>query len=406
MSVTIILASCLIMILIKIICKKPANFPPGPPAIPILGSTPFLFGKGVEKFVSDKIASYGPVTGLYAGSYPFIMINDWKLAKSLFLTEEFSGRVNNYFTNWERCTDGVSLGVVFTEGARWTSQRNFIVKQLKSFGFGKKSLETVIWKEAKDIVEYILSLDDHLTIDSSLFSLPPLNVLWSMVAGQPFSRDDAEIKELLELNTFAFSSKSFMIALHAPWVRHVLPSLSGYSKMLSAVRGTKEKIREQIIEHEKVLDIDNPRDFIDMYLIEMKNNPDPEFNLEQLVMIGHDLMSAGSETVATTMNWVILFLALYPEVQEKCYQEILALGIQLDGSLTLTDKLNYCKATIAEVQRVSEVAVSSVQHRVIREVTLPTGHVIPEGTIAMTNIKKFLSDPKLWDRPELFLPQR
>ena len=37
---------------------------------------------------------------------------------------------------------------------------------------------------------------------------------------------------------------------------------------------------------------------------------------------------------------------------------------------------------------------------------LPTGHVVPEGSIAMTNIKKFLSDPELWDQPEQFKPER
>ena len=40
------------------------------------------------------------------------------------------------------------------------------------------------------------------------------------------------------------------------------------------------------------------------------------------------------------------------------------------------------------------------------QTTLPTGHIVPEGSIAMTNIKKFLSDPELWDQPEQFNPER
>ena len=113
-------------------------------------------------------------------------------------------------------------------------------------------------------------------------------------------------------------------------------------------------------------------------------------------------------------------------------------------------KLQFCQATVgeifatiqffftpdvAEIQRVSVVAISSLQHRVTKTVscsnilsphtplpdyiaqspdyillspqtTLPTGHVVPEGSIAMTNIKKFLSDPELWDQPEQFNPER
>ena len=78
----------------------------------------------------------------------------------------------------------------------------------------------------------------------------------------------------------------------------------------------------------------------------------------------------------------------------------------------------------AEVQRVSVVAVTGVMHRVTKSVscctifssqrhtivvpqtTLPTGHVVPKGSIAMTNIKKFLTDPELWDQPEQFNPER
>ena len=226
----------------------------------------------------------------------------------------------------------------------------------------------MIIKEASDLVDHMLSLGDQVKIDSSLFALPVLNVLWNMVAGRSFSRDDEGVQKLLDLNTFLFNSEIFMIAMCAPWIRHVLPSVSGYDKWLEGVNGIKNQLRREIQEHETILDVDNPRDFIDAYLIEMKKNPDPEFSTEQLVMIGHDLMSAGSETVATTMNWIILYLVLYPEVQEKCYREIEELIDQSNVALSDAERLHFCQATIAEIQRVSQVAVSNIQHRVMKKV--------------------------------------
>merc|ERR1712215_448068 len=97
---------------------------------------------------------------------------------------------------------------------------------------------------------------------------------------------------------------------------------TGYSKWLEGVNQINDIIKKEIKEHEATLDEDHPRDFIDMYLIEMQKNNDPDFNTKQLMMICHDLMSAGSETAATTMNWIIMYLALYPDVQDQCYQEI------------------------------------------------------------------------------------
>ena len=116
------------------------------------------------------------------------------------------------------------------------------------------------------------------------------------------------------------------------------------------------------------MDDENPRDLIDSYLTEIKNNPDPEFCKEQLVMIGIDLMGAGSETSSTTLMWALLFLVRYPEIQEKCFKEIeMYIG---ESKVTLEDseKLNFCQATVAEIQRVGEVALSSLQHRVTEEV--------------------------------------
>jgi len=296
---------------------------------------------------------------------------------------------------------------VDASGKSWASQRNFIVKHLKNFGFGKKDLEVVIARESNDLVDHILSLGDTtVEMNGFTFAVPILNVLWDMVAGHSLQREDKQLKKMLDLMNFVFCSKIFFAAMAMPWVRFIFPSLTGYNKRLEALQSMQDYIRKEIREHEQDIDFTSPRDLIDSYLIEMKNTNDPEFHKEQLVMIGMDLMSAGSETTSTTLLWVVIYLVLYPEVQERCYEEVMTNLGESPVSLTDTDRLHYCQATIAEIQRVSVVAIASLQHRVTKTVTLPTGHVIPEGTIALGNIKKFLNDPKLWDRPEIFNPNR
>ena len=235
-------------------------------------------------------------------------------------------------------------------------------------GFGKKNLGEEIAREGYEAVRYLLGMGERITVESSLFALPVLNVLWTMVGGKSYSRSDMEMKKLLDLNTLLFESQIFFIALHMPSVRFLLPSLTGYSKWLEGVNQINDIIKKEIKEHEATLDEDDPRDFIDMYLIEMKKNNDPDFSTKQLMMICHDLMSAGSETTATTLNWIIMYLSLYPEVQDRCYQEIeegIGQGIPTPADM---DKLDFCQATICEIQRVAQVAVSSVQHKIHKEV--------------------------------------
>ena len=43
---------------------------------------------------------------------------------------------------------------------------------------------------------------------------------------------------------------------------------------------------------------------------------------EQLIATMVDLFSAGSETTSTTLAWAVLYLILYPDIQERVHREI------------------------------------------------------------------------------------
>ena len=80
------------------------------------------------------------------------------------------------------------------------------------------------------------------------------------------------------------------------------------------------------------------------------------------------------------MLWVLLFLAVYPEEQKKCQDEIDSV-VGNSRNVTLSDKPNlpFCEAFICEVQRVSSVAMASLEHRASHDMTYQ-GYYIPEGT--------------------------
>ena len=47
-----------------------------------------------------------------------------------------------------------------------------------------------------------------------------------------------------------------------------------------------------------------------------------EKGLESLEIVLVDLFLGGSETTATSINWTILYLLHYPQVQEKLHAEL------------------------------------------------------------------------------------
>ena len=52
-----------------------------------------------------------------------------------------------------------------------------------------------------------------------------------------------------------------------PWVRFLLPGLTGYNRRLRARDEMRAIMLEEIERHEAELDMDNPRDYIDSFLV-------------------------------------------------------------------------------------------------------------------------------------------
>lgn len=62
--------------------KKPDKFPPGPIRLPVVGGAPFVMVKDSLihsfRYMVDK---YGPITGVYFGSHPAVIITDYEIVK-------------------------------------------------------------------------------------------------------------------------------------------------------------------------------------------------------------------------------------------------------------------------------------------------------------------------------------
>ena len=56
--VTLALVLLFRWLLAQLRMRRPPRYPPGPPTVPLLGSLPFLPGRGVEKFVSEYVDMY------------------------------------------------------------------------------------------------------------------------------------------------------------------------------------------------------------------------------------------------------------------------------------------------------------------------------------------------------------
>jgi len=361
--------------------------------------------RGVTDWVMDKMVIKHRLTTVGLITRDFYVINDYVLAKELFGKEQFSGRSMTQFLLEQKSGDGKRYGIISTEGIHWSNQRRFGLRKLKDFGFGKKSLEESINIEIDETVKKLLHTDGKDFYLGADFNIPIINILWQLVAGTRFHEENYEDDKMIgSVNKLVKSHmKMNLIPLN---ILKMYPKLTEYEDNVEIYRIVKKFIAKQITEHETNLDTEYPRDFIDSYLIEMNiKEEDNKLTKKDLENCMFDFILAGTETSSTTLKWIVLYLTLYQEVQDKCREDILhVLGT---STCTVADmaRLPYVQATISEIQRLSSVAPLSITHRTLSATTVD-GFTFPEGSVFVANLTCIMQDQDNFPQPHLFNPKR
>ena len=149
---------------------------------------------------------------------------------------------------------------------------------------------------------------DIVRLDYGVTSLYVLNI------------SDKTSQKALQLVHNIFKARFYTMPFFAPFLIKILPPTIYAVYQIEIM----DFLREEVMTHERSFDIiaSPPKDFIDAYLNKIHLGDDEEFSREQLDSILLDFLTAGSETLSTFMKWSFLFLALHPEVQQKCQEEI------------------------------------------------------------------------------------
>ncbi|XP_034476404.1 cytochrome P450 4p1-like [Drosophila innubila] len=119
------------------------------------------------------------------------------------------------------------------------------------------------------------------------------------------------------------------------------------------------------------------------------------------------LMFAGFDTTSMCLIFGLMSLSLHPDIQERCYQEIMD---NLDDDLNTLDlnqlaKLKYLECVIKETIRMYP-SVPVMARQTPSETELPNGIILPVGTQIVIQVFDLHRNSKHWDAPEEFDPER
>ncbi len=133
------------------------------------------------------------------------------------------------------------------------------------------------------------------------------------------------------------------------------------------------------------------------------------------------LLFAGQDTSAATLSWTLHLLSLHPEKQERAVVEIRSVIGEAEAktiSKNMISRMPYLDAVIKESMRLYPVAPFIVR-KLTSVITIPIDEEVtrsrkdskktismPASTFACIWIYALHRNPKLWEQPDEFLPER
>ncbi|XP_075043077.1 cytochrome P450 2G1-like [Mixophyes fleayi] len=382
------------------------NWPPGPTPLPVIGNMLHLKRGELVKSLNKLSKKYGPIYTLYFGSSPAVILTGYQMVKEVLVDQgdDFSDR--GKMPSVDRIFQG--YGVILSNGERWKELRRFTLMTLRNFGMGKRSIEERIQEEAHFLKEKLRSLKQSQINPTNILIQTVSNVICSVVFGSRFDYDDLKFLKLISMFNEIFR------LMNSTWgqLQNTLPEVMNFvpgphhkiDKLLSTLLVF---VSERMKLNEETLDPANPRDYIDCFLIKMKQDnqkPTSEFHTMNLLMSVLQLFFAGTETITSTLRHGLLILLKYPDIQAKLHEEIdRVIGDNRGPSFEDRSKMPYMDAVIHEIQRFSDVLPLNLPHKTVRDVTLH-GYTIPKDTDIYPMLYGALRDPDYFATPNKFNP--
>ncbi|XP_022095813.1 cytochrome P450 2J6-like [Acanthaster planci] len=413
LNVRAVLMCLAVLLVFRWFFGRPKNLPPGPWGFPLIGSIPAIvreMRRGVlphDLFMSYA-AKYGPVFQVRVLNKTVVVLNDYTSVKEAFQHLQLNDRPKMLFTELFR-----SEGVASASGEKWTDLRRFSLTVLRSFGVGKTSFEEKIGEEAEALMKEMSAFNEKPFNPKSLLSNAVSNVICSVIFGKRYDYNEKDFQKLLSLIGENFQLLGVGGVLNfIPVLRH-LPFIH-IDKLESNVAELRNFFLGLIDKHRAAFDADNLNDLIDEFLNAIKINEAKDkagakqnhLSEESFIGTVANLFTAGSETTATTLQWALLYMVVYPKIQQRVQAEIDAVvGRNRLPRMADKSQLNFTRAVIWEVQRLAIVAPLGVAHAAASD-TQFRGFSIPKGAFLLSNLWAVARDPNVWQEPDQFKPER
>ncbi|XP_069618947.1 thromboxane-A synthase isoform X1 [Ranitomeya imitator] len=404
-----------------------------PRPAPFIGNV-LLFQKGFWEGANQILKMYGPISGYYMGRRPMVLLSDPEAVKQV-LQKDFSNFTNRLKMNL--VTKPMSDSLLCLRDQQWKRVRSVLTP---SFSAARMKEMCPLIHQGCDVLlsnlQTFADSGESCNVQRS-YACYTMDIVASVAFGtnvdsqkdpdHPMVQNSKKFLELftplkpLVLLTLAFPSIMVPIARRLPnrnrdkindFFRKIMKDMmdqrdqqpSGerrrdFLQLLLDARTTASNVS---VEH---FDIVNQADLAAPVKEEPRKETTKTLSEDEILGQAFIFLIAGYETTSSLLAFTTYLLATHPESQERLLREVDEFSENHDGAdYNTVHHLPYMDLVISESLRMYPPAF-----RFAREAAADCtvmGCKIPAGTVLEIPIGCMQNDPRYWEEPERFRPER
>ncbi|XP_023523499.1 cytochrome P450 81E8-like [Cucurbita pepo subsp. pepo] len=388
------------------------NLPPGPPSLPVIGHL-HLLKEPFHQMLQDLSHKYGPILSLSLGFRPVVVVSSPAAAQECFSKNDIifasrprmiSGKILNY--------DYTAVGAT-AYGQHWRIMRRIATTELLST-YRLNALINIRQQEVKLWLKslYRISGKNNVRVEirSKLTELS-FNIALMLMVGKRYFGDEA-VDDSEEARELKNTMKQVPLLSGASYPADFLSVLKlvdyqGFRKRLAKVRVDGDAFAQSLIDERrnKKADDNERKTMIDSLL--SMQQMEPEYYKDDIIKGQFlTLLAAGTDTTAGTLEWALSLLLNHPTAMKKAWTEINEhVGDERLVEEMDLNQLHYLQGIINETYRLFPALPILVPRESSEDCTIG-GFDVPKGTMLVVNAWAIHRDPKVWEDPNSFRPER
>ncbi|XP_058763188.1 cytochrome P450 71A1-like [Vicia villosa] len=390
--------------------KTNLNQLPSPPKLPFIGNLHQL-GTLPHRSLRDLSLKYGNMMLLQLGQKqtPTLVISSGEVAMEIMKNHDivFSNRPQHIAPKilLYGCTE-VGFG---NYGENWRQKRKICVLELLSVK-SVKSFQGIREEEVEEMVSKLREASSKKTCVnlSKMFVSTTNNIVCKSALGRK-CEGDGNVKELARKVMIYLTT--FVVGDYFPslgWIDVLSGKIGEFKDTFRALDALFDKVIEERLALKKIeKDQFEKKGFVDM-LLQLKEDGMLGFELTNNDIKGilMDMFVGGTDTTSATLEWTISELVRHPSTMKKVQEEVRRV-VSNKSKVEESDinQMPFLKCVVKEILRLHPATPLMAPRETMSRVNLK-GYDIPEKTMVYVNNWAIQRDPKNWENPEEFIPER